>query len=153
MVEPVAKRHSEVAPSSKGDNLAYVLTEGQLDVPADLKLVDNLPVALGIDLPRDYLNFLRQHDGGEGFIKDHYIIIWKVTELADFNREYEVEKYAPGIFLFGSNGGGEAYGFDVEDKAMPVVLVPFIGMDRRFAKRVTKSFSDLFAVGLDTSGH
>ena len=83
--------------------------------------------------------------GGEGFLGANYIIFWKAEELSSLNREYEVDKYAPGILLFGSDGGGEGYGFDTQYAAMPVVRVPFIGMDRRYATAVASNFSDLFA--------
>jgi hypothetical protein len=82
--------------------------------------------------------------GGEGFIGDNYIVIWRAEELANFNREYEVNEYAPGITLFGSNGGGEAYGFDFYSPTMPVLRIPFIGMDRRYARLIAQSFTALF---------
>ena len=124
--------------------MTYSLTEGQLDPPADPVVVEGLASNLGVALPDDYLDFLRQHNGGEGFVGDNYIIFWKTEELSDFNREYEVEKYAPGIFLFGSSGGGEGYGFDTQSAALPIVRVPFIGMERRYAEPVAKDFPDLF---------
>jgi len=125
--------------------MLYSLTEGQLDPPADLDFVEGLSLRLGVVLPSDYLDFLRQHDGGEGFIGDNYIVFWKAEELADFNREYEVEKYAPDILLFGSDGGGEAYGFDIQSASMPIVRIPFIGMERRYATPVAMNLPDLFA--------
>jgi hypothetical protein len=63
----------------------------------------------------------------------------------DFNREYEVEKYAPGILLFASNGGGEAYGFDTDDVEMPIVRIPFIFMARQSAETIARDLADLFA--------
>lgn len=125
--------------------MAYNLTEGQLDAPADPDVVEGLSASLGVGLPDDYLAFLRQHNGGEGFIGDNYIIFWKAEELADFNREYQVEKYAPGVLLFGSNGGGEGYGFDTQSAALTIVRIPFIGMERRYAMPVAKDFPNLFA--------
>lgn len=125
--------------------MAYNLTEGQLDPPASPGVVEGLSSRLGVTLPNDYLAFLRQHNGGEGFMGDNYIVFWKAEELADFNRDYEVEKYAPGIFLFGSNGGGEGYGFDTQSAAMHIVRVPFIGMERRYATFVAIDFPHLFA--------
>ncbi len=124
--------------------MIYQLAEGWLDPPADKRLVDELSSALESVLPCDYLDFLRQHDGGEGFVGERYIIFWKASELVDFNREYQVEKYAPGIFLFGSSGGGEGYGFDTELAELPIVRIPFIGMGRALAIGVAKSFADLF---------
>ncbi len=123
--------------------MIYRFTEGQLDPPAASDVVERLSSKLNAALPADYLDFLRQHNGGEGFINDDYIIFWKAEELADFNREYEVEKYAPGVLLFGSNGGGEAYGFDTQSAEMPIVRVPFVGMAREYATAVTKNFIDL----------
>lgn len=124
--------------------MVYRLTEGQFNAASDPEVIANLSDRLDIALPANFLNFLRQHNGGEGFIGDNYIIFWKAEELADFNREYEVEQYAPGIFLFGSNGGGEGYGFDTQSPTTPIVRIPFIGMERRYATTVAKDFPDLF---------
>lgn len=125
--------------------MVYSLTEGQLDPPADPGVVEALSSSLKVAIPLDYLDFLRQHNGGEGFIGDNYIIFWKAEELADLNREYEVDKYAPGLVLFGSDGGGDGYGFDTRSAAMPIVCVPFIGMELRYATPVAKNFPDFFA--------
>lgn len=97
--------------------------------------------ALGRHLPQDYRDFLQKNDGGEGFISDNYVILWRAGELIEFNREYEVKKYAPGLFLFGSDGGGEGYGFDMREQDVPVVMVPFIGMSLRYARPIAPSFT------------
>jgi len=123
----------------------YFLTEGQLDAPAESSLVDGLAASLGVELPKDYTDFLKQHNGGEGFINDSYIIFFKAEELVDFNKEYEVEKYAPGILLFASNGGGEGYGFDTQDPNMSIVRVPFVGMNRKLALKTARNIADLFS--------
>ncbi|WP_442582862.1 SMI1/KNR4 family protein [Mesorhizobium sp. ASY16-5R] len=125
--------------------MAYNFTEGRFEAPPHPDVIERLSAKLGGTLPGDYLALLRQHNGGEGFIGDNYIVFWKVEELADFNREYEVEIYAPGIFLFGSNGGGEGYGFDTQSRAMPIVQIPFVGMERQYATPVAKDIADLFA--------
>lgn len=137
-MEPIAERLRKIA-------MEYHLTEGQLNGQAEISAVDGLSTHLGVSLPESYIEFLKTHDGGEGFIGDSYIIFWKVEELVEFNREYEVETYAPGIFLFASNGGGEGYGFDTLDAAMPVVRIPFIGMNRQYAISVASDLPDLFA--------
>lgn len=137
-MEPIAERLRKIA-------MEYHLTEGQLNGPAEIPAVDGLSTHVGVALPESYIEFLKTHDGGEGFIGDSYIIFWKAEELVEFNREYEVETYAPGIFLFASNGGGEGYGFDTLDAAMPVVRIPFIGMNRQYAISVASDLPDLFA--------
>lgn len=120
------------------------LIEGQLNGAAPSEVIDDLVTAKsGPSLPPDYLDFLKRHNGGEGFVGKKYLILWKAEELLRFNREYEVEEYAPGIFLFGSSGGGEGYGFDFREKGFPVVRIPFVGMERRYARVVSMTFSDL----------
>ena len=125
--------------------MTYNLTDGQFDPPADSGIVEGLSSRLGVALPSDYLGFLRQHNGGEGFIGRRYVVFWKAEELADFNREYEVETYAPGILLFGSSGGGEGYGFDTRSEMMPIIRVPFIGMAREYVEPVAEDLPDFFA--------
>ena len=51
-----------------------------------------------------------------------------------------VSEFAPGLILFGSDGGGEAYAFDVREAVPIIVEVPFIGMGGDEAKRCGASF-------------
>lgn len=125
--------------------MTYNSIEGSLDAPASAEIIESLSSDLGVSLPAEYLDFLRQHNGGEGFIGQSYIVLWKAEQIIDFNREYEVEKYAPGIILFGSSGGGEGYGFDAQSADIHIVRIPFIGMNRRYAKFVATKFSSLFS--------
>lgn len=94
----------------------------------------------GRGLPGDYRTFMLTRDGGEGFIGEQYLILWKAIELVPFNREYEVDQYAPGLLLFGSSGGGEGFGFDLRTADMRVVMVPFIGMSWNHAIDIAPSF-------------
>lgn len=93
-------------------------------------------------LPESYLDFLLRANGGEGFIGEQYVVVWRVEELLDLNKDYEVDKYAPGLFLFGSNGAGEAFAFDLNNAGC-VVMVPFIGMSLNDAVVVASTFDDL----------
>lgn len=97
------------------------------------------------NLPLDYRQFMTEMDGGEGFIGKKYLILWKAEQLLQYNQEYQVDEYAPGIFLFASSGGGEAFGFDGRHDDLEVVQLPFIGMSLQHAKRVAKDFTDLLS--------
>ena len=77
----------------------------------------------------DYVDFLRQRNGGEGLIGPCYVALWPVEELYNIN-EGDGSSWStdfPGMLLFGSNGGGEAFAFDARSASMPIVMVPFIG--------------------------
>jgi len=80
----------------------------------------------GIQLRDDYASFLMLFNGGEGFIGQTYAVVWSLQQLVEFNAGYEVAKRAPGLFLFGSDGGEEAFAFDCRLESQPIVSVPFI---------------------------
>jgi hypothetical protein len=81
---------------------------------------------------------------GEGFIgTDSYVIIWPIEKLAEMNKAYEVSINAPGLLLFGSDGGGEALAFDMRSSSYEVVSVPFVGMDRNTIQFIAPTFAEM----------
>ncbi|MFJ4257475.1 SMI1/KNR4 family protein [Pseudomonas monteilii] len=100
--------------------------------------------ALGQKLPDSYKDFIREHNGGEGAFGENYLILWKVQELPSLNEGYEVETYAPGLVLFGSNGGGEAFAFNYNEPNASIVMLPFIGMSLEDATLIGPALPDLF---------
>ena len=119
--------------------------------PSSAEIMEAVEKHFGCALPGDYRDFISAHDGGEGFIGDQYLILWRVGELIDLNRDYEVAKYAPGLLLFGSNGGGEAFAFDTrQSEEMRIRMVPFIGMSLKDATHVADAF-DGFLIRLAKS--
>jgi hypothetical protein len=108
--------------------------------PASAASIRQLESEAGFQLPKDYAQFLQQADGGEGFVGNAYVILWPVSELLAINRAYQVADYAPGLFLFGSDGGGEAFAFDIRASTMPIVSVPFVGMELKVARLVAADF-------------
>jgi len=101
---------------------------------------------LRVRLPVDYVEFLKFANGGEGFVGKHYVILWHIEDLASMNESYEVQKYVPGLLIFGSDGGGEAYGFDTRIPQWPIVQMPFIGMKWDVAQPMGASFSQFLAL-------
>jgi hypothetical protein len=79
-------------------------------------------------------------NGGEGFVGNRYIQLCRIEELLEWNQKYQIAKYAPDLFLIGSNGGGEAYLFDLAKADGAVYQVPFIGLDSKDARLVAHSF-------------
>jgi SMI1 / KNR4 family (SUKH-1) len=117
-----------------------MLAEFNGNPPADAISTQRFQTEAGFRLPGDYANFLRGRDGGEGFIGDTYLILWRVGELLEFNKDYQVAEYAPGLFLFGTDGGGEAFAFDTRSEAKPIVSVPFVGMDLKSIRTIAPNF-------------
>ena len=109
--------------------------------------VNSFAKVFGFDPPPGYLEFMRRSNGGEGFVSKRYLMLWPVEELRQHNDGYEVARYAPGLFLFGSDGGGEAYAFDLREATPTIVSVPFVGMSLREATHCGSDF-DEFLQGL-----
>jgi cell wall assembly regulator SMI1 len=102
--------------------------------------IEQAETELGWKMPQDYRDFLLKKNGGEGLIGDNYLILWSAEDLAQFNKDYEVLEYAPGLILIGSDGGGEGFAFDVREKPAPIVQVPFIGMALEYATVIAPDF-------------
>jgi hypothetical protein len=98
----------------------------QANLPANPASIDRCQAELSFRLPADYVRFLQQMNGGEGFVGKNYLRVWPVEQLVGNNKRYNVEDGAPGIFLFGTDGGGEAFAFDTRSTPSPIVAIPFI---------------------------
>jgi len=124
-------------------DMKELLANINLNAPASVAAVEEGERQLGVKLPLEYVEFLKRSNGGEGFIgKSAYVILWAVGELASLNEAYEVQKYMPELLLFGSDGGGEAFGFDTRDPQCPIVQVPFVGMSWDVAWAMGATFNE-----------
>jgi hypothetical protein len=96
------------------------------------------------ELPKFYLDFLRVHDGSEGYVDDELVIIWAAGDLIDLNTNYEREKYVPELFLIGSNGIGDAFVFGRDSVVnRTAYTVPFIGMSNSYVRPTDFNFEYL----------
>ena len=77
---------------------------------------------------------------GELSIDPLWYIIWEPDNIAEYNDDYELSKYAPGFTAFGSNGGNELL---VIDNTGLVYTIPAIGMEPQYADKIADSISDL----------
>lgn len=103
--------------------------------------------------PSDYLDVLHFSNGGEGFIQRCYFRLYSAEQLLSLNEAYQVGKFAPGLVIFGSNGGGEAFGFDGRQSPMEIVRIPFIPMDFEYAEPMGQTFVEfLQALGQADQG-
>jgi hypothetical protein len=109
--------------------------------PASRDAVARCEASLGFSLPPDYTQALRQMNGGEGFIGKNYLVLWSVEEFVKMNTGTYFAEAAPGLLVFGSDGGGEAFAFDTRSAPPPIVVAPFIGMDWTTAIMIAPTFT------------
>ena len=66
----------------------------------------------GMALPEDYLDFMCEHDGGEGPLgENNYGCFFRLEELAEINEEYDVPNSWPGYLVIGSDMGGQLWAY------------------------------------------
>jgi hypothetical protein len=94
--------------------------------PVNISDIRQFEVMLGRPLPADYIAFLLYANGGEGWVGKCYVVLCRLEEIFERNRACGFDEFAPGLLAFGSDGGGEAFAFDMRADGMPVVEVPFI---------------------------
>ena len=71
----------------------------------------------GMALPEDYLDFMREHDGGEGPLgENNYGCFFRLEELPEINEEYDVPNNWPGYLVIGSDMGGQLWAYHPEKK-------------------------------------
>jgi len=120
-----------------------VLMNFARNAPASVATLMEAERQLGVRLPLEYTEFLKKTDGGEGFIgSTAYVILWPLSELGVMNQAYEIQKYVPGLLIFGSDGGGEMFGFDTRSSQWAIVRVPFVGMTWDLAQTLGTTFNE-----------
>jgi hypothetical protein len=83
---------------------------------------------LGIKFPSDYAEFTLAYDGGEGTLGSGYLQLYSLGTLLEVNREWRSEGTG-GKVLFGSDGGGEGYAFDIGQDTMAIIQLPMVAPD------------------------
>ena len=79
-------------------------------------------------LPNELCELYKQANGGEGFYGEQYVRIYPVEQLAELNEAFGTSDFAPGLTIFGSNGGGEAYAYRSTESGYEYLQLPFIPM-------------------------
>ena len=114
------------------------------ELPAAPTIIQELRLQSGLDLPTDYLAFLRFSNGGGGNfgIDSGWFWLWPAEEVLQLNRDYEILHWVPGFFGFGSDGGGEALTFDTRTpQPWKIYKIPFVGLEESEAILIAQSFA------------
>lgn len=88
--------------------------------------IERMQEAIKLRLPNQYLEFMKLSNGASGWIGENSLLqLWPIEQLAEHNEGYAVEEFAPGMFLFGSDGCGKAYAFDVREEPVKIIETHF----------------------------
>jgi hypothetical protein len=117
----------------------------QGNAPATKDAISDLKRWAPVDLPKDYLDFLRVTDGGEGEFSCYpgYVRVWPAATVIDFNEGYEIQKWLPEFIGIGDNGGCDFVAFDMRSgDPFPLKAFLFSSMDLAYAISVAENFSE-----------
>ena len=93
-----------------------------------------------IELPEEYKRFSATGPAeGELAVDPGWYQLWPLDDVAEQNKSYQIEEFAPGFLAFGSSGGGEILAFDSKHR---IFMIPAVGMSPDEARLVTESWAD-----------
>jgi hypothetical protein len=94
-------------------------------------------------LPADLRAFLERHDGGRGKVGTRPLILWNADQIARETQSQEVSLATPGLLLFGTDGGAEAYGHLARLRQKRYGRIPLIAAGAHEFESLADSFDDL----------
>ena len=63
-------------------------------------------------LPKQYLEFMKKHNGGQGDIGETWLEFFTLEDLQEINDDYCIEDFLHDHIIIGSYGNGELSGLD-----------------------------------------
>ena len=121
--------------------IAELVSQCSTDPCDDEREIESVKSYFGFAFPGDYLQFMREYGGTEGFVgRESYLILWPIRELITHNEGYKVKEFCPELVLIGSNGGGTAYAFDTSSREKSIVEIPFMDLGLSNVTIVGQSF-------------
>src|SRR6218665_523011 len=98
--------------------------------------IEALKKAFGIELPADFENLLRFSNGGSIYGFKTPFILFSIREILALYREFDYYGEVPGFMIWGADGGGIQYAYDLRDSAFTVYAFYYddAGYDKFFYK-------------------
>ncbi|WP_338409764.1 SMI1/KNR4 family protein [uncultured Flavobacterium sp.] len=106
--------------------------------PAEVEEINMFLKNINFILPDGFIEFYSNSNGAEIYREEDYCLIWAINELIQLNIDYNVLEYASKFFIFGTNGGGDA--FCIEKSTGFIFVMPFIGMSNEDASFICNNF-------------
>jgi hypothetical protein len=92
---------------------------GDVDAGATESTIEAAENRLHQCFPDDYRTFLRSENGLEKWFGDVYLSLYTIEQVVELNEAHEHLAYQPELIHIGSEGGGEAIGFDSDRTHLP----------------------------------
>ena len=107
--------------------------------PLNLNEINDFISNVDFILPENFIDFFYESNGAEISTNSTFVVIWKLTDMIQWNIDYQVSEYASNFFIFGSDGAGIAY--SIERTTGFIFEFDFICMSNDDAIFINKTFS------------
>jgi hypothetical protein len=104
------------------------------------ELNQSLVSRIDFDIDKNYLNYILDTNGGEGFLGQSYVLLYEVNDLLALNPYYEDHDFCNRIFVIGSNGGDCAYA--IKKETSEFLALPFLDMNEEACQFIGKNFNE-----------
>ncbi len=91
--------------------------------PATVSEIEGLSEKFNCKLPEDYKSILLFSNGGSLNKFKTPFIIYSITEVLALYHEFDLYETIPKSLIFGGDGGGTIYLYDLRDENMPVLFL------------------------------
>ena len=103
-----------------GGMLSQFRSHGVVD-PEVFRTMTTLPSKL----PKDYIDFMCLHNGGEGMIGQTHLLLYPIDDLVMINQKYDAQK-SPKLFIIGESDESHLFALDMRSsKIIDYVMTPF----------------------------
>jgi hypothetical protein len=91
----------------------YLLDIEKNIVGASVELINDIQQKLDFELPKDYIEILKEFNGGEGEIGENsWLLLYPIEEIIEVNNNYHLLlDQIPEYFLFGKDCADTGYAF------------------------------------------
>ena len=125
------------------EKLLNLMSDMVLNEPCDYSKILMLEKNFNFNLPRDYVEFMKKHNGGEGAIgKYGYLAVWSVEELFSYNYEKNGPILSDTLLYFASDRGGTLFAFKMESNSCTIIELQDDTIDVNEIETVASSFGD-----------
>ena len=70
----------------------------------------------GVPIPKDLLDHLHKHNGGEGYLGERMLYLSKLEEIENLNSDLRIADYLDSVFIFGTYDKDILIGYNAKAK-------------------------------------
>jgi hypothetical protein len=111
--------------------------------PAKFTEIASVEQKMSIKLPEAYIKLIQWSNGGEGWVDEQYVSLWRIESLAILNEEYRIQHYlGERIIGFGTDGGAVCFAFDFRKNPVSTVCFDLGNMDLKEIQKAPNFFEN-----------